>query len=171
MFAPISRPSGMVVQCHTFLFADLVGFTAFTEEHGDDSAADLAQGFAAAAARLAHDHGARLVKCLGDAVMLRADDAGEAVQLGLRMHTELRRISPIHAGAHTGRAVERGGDWFGAAVNLAARVACAAADGELLVTESTVAHGAPLDGIELECRGARSFKNVTGATPLYAARR
>jgi adenylate cyclase len=160
----------MVVRCHTFLFADLVGFTAFTEEHGDDAAADLAETFASAARRLARDHGARLVKCLGDAVMLRADDAGEAVRLGLRMHGELDGVAPIHAGAHTGRAVERGGDWYGAAVNLAARVACAAADGELLVTESTVAYAAPLDGVELHHRGQRAFKNVTGATALYAVR-
>jgi class 3 adenylate cyclase len=160
----------MVVRCHTFLFADLVGFTAFTEEHGDDAAADLAETFATAAVRLALEHGVRLVKCLGDAVMLRADDAGEAVQLGVRMHSELDGLAPIHAGAHTGRAVERGGDWYGAAVNLAARVACVAAEGELLVTESTVASAGPLTGIELEHRGERAFKNVGGATPLYVAR-
>jgi adenylate cyclase len=159
----------MVVQCHTFLFADLAGFTSFTEEHGDDAAADLAEGFAASAARLARDHGARLVKCLGDAVMLRVDDASEAVQLGLRMHGEPNGL-PLYAGAHTGRAVERGGDWYGAAVNLAARVSCAAAEGELLVTESTVLHAGPMREIELEHRGARAFKNVAGPTALYAAR-
>ena len=170
MFAPISRLQGMVVQCHTFLFADLVGFTAFTEAHGDDAAADLAEQFAATAARLAGDHGARLVKCLGDAVMLRADDAGEAIRLGLRMHSELEGVTPIHAGAHTGRAVERGRDWYGAAVNLAARVSCAAAEGELLVTESTVAHAGRLEGAELEPRGGRAFKNVSGATAVFAVR-
>jgi adenylate cyclase len=167
MFGRLSRPWGMVVQCHTFLFADLVGFTAFTEEHGDDAAADLAEGFAAGAARLARDHGARLVKCLGDAVMLRADDASEAVRLGLRLHEEPTGL-PLYAGAHTGRAVERAGDWYGAAVNLAARVSCAADAGELLVTEATVAHGGRLDGIELHRRGERTFKNVAGATALFA---
>ena len=154
----------------TVLFADLVGFTAFTEEHGDDAAADLAESFAATATRLAGDHGARVVKCLGDAVMLRADEAAEAVRLGLRMHDEVDGVLALHAGAHTGRAVERGRDWFGAAVNLAARVSCAAAEGELLVTESTVAHGGQLDGVELEHRGRRLFKNVAGATALFAVR-
>jgi adenylate cyclase len=160
----------MVVRHHTFLFADLVGFTAFTEQHGDDAAADLAESLASAAARLARDHGARLVKCLGDAVMLRADDAGEAVQLGLHIGAELAGLTPIHAGAHTGGAVERGGDWYGSAVNLAARVACSAAEGELLVTEATVATAGPMRGVELEHRGERAFKNVAGPTALYAVR-
>jgi class 3 adenylate cyclase len=159
----------MVVQCHTFLFADLVGFTAFTEEHGDDAAADLAEGLATAAADLAADHGARLVKCLGDAVMLCVDDAAEAVRLGLRLNRRPSTL-PIHAGVHTGCAVRRGGDWYGSAVNLAARLADSAATGELLVSEATAAYAGEIDGIDLEHRGARAFKNLAGPTAVYAAR-
>lgn len=159
----------MVVQFHTFLFADLVGFTAFTEEHGDDAAADLAESLASAAADLAADHGARLVKCLGDAVMLRADDAAEAVRLGLRLSREPAGL-PIHAGAHTGCAVRRGRDWYGSAVNLAARLADAAATGELLLSGATAAHAGTIEGIDLEHRGPRTFKNVAGPTAVYAAR-
>jgi adenylate cyclase len=159
--------------CHTFLFADLVGFTTFTDLHGDEAAADLAVLFSTAAGALAREHGLTVVKCLGDGVMLRADDAGRAVRLGLHLHEDLAAragMLPVHAGAHTGCAVERGGDWFGAAVNLAARVADAARAGELLVTESTVRAAGHLRGVRLESLGPRLFRNVTSATEIYSAR-
>ena len=158
---------------HTFLFADLVGFTAFTERHGDEAAADVAIRFTKASARLADQHGVRLVKSMGDGVMLRGDDAGRLVRLGLVMQAELAGVDglpPIHAGAHTGHAVERGGDWFGATVNLAARVSDSARGGELLLTEATVAAAGHLRDVELESLGPQLFRNVGQATGIYSAR-
>jgi adenylate cyclase len=159
---------------HTFLFADLVGFTALTELHGDDVAADVAVRFGSEATRLAAEHGATTVKHLGDAVMIRADHAAEALLLGTRIHDELgvaAGLPPAHAGAHTGRAVERRGDWFGAAVNLAARVTGAARGGELLVTEATLAAAGAVPGVEVDALGPQAFKNVSGQTPVYSVRR
>ena len=163
----------MAQTLHTFLFADLVGFTALAELHGDDVAADVAVRFGSEVARLAADHGAIPVKSLGDAVMLRAPEASEAMLLGTRLHDELGAtagLPPAHAGAHTGHAVERGGDWFGAAVNLAARVTCAARGGELLVTEATLAAAGSVPGVEVDALGPHSFKNVAGQTPVYSVR-
>lgn len=163
----------MAPRMHTFLFADLAGFTALTEHQGDDAAADLAVRFCQAASRLAREHGAQVVKRLGDAVLLRGDDAAETVRLGLRLSRELTPADaflPVHAGAHTGPATERDGDWFGAAVNLAARVADSARGGQLLVTGATVAAAGDLPHVDLESLGPQLFKNVAGATPVYSAR-
>ncbi|MDQ3936104.1 MAG: guanylyl cyclase, partial [Actinomycetota bacterium] len=74
---------------HTFLFADLVGFTTFTELNGDEAAADAAVRFTAAVGELARSAGATVVKCMGDGVMLRGGDAAATVRLGLEMHDEL----------------------------------------------------------------------------------
>jgi adenylate cyclase len=157
---------------HTFLFADLTGFTALAELQGDDAAADVAVHFGREAARLAAEHGARVVKSLGDAVMIHAHDAAQALLLGTRLHSDLPTgLPPVHAGAHTGRAVERDGDWFGAAVNLAARVSDVARGGELLVTEAMVAAAGELGDVELDCLGPQTFKNVSGQTAVYSARR
>ena len=158
---------------HTFLFADLVGYTALTECHGDEAAAEVAVRFGAQAARLAAEHDAQVLKAVGDAVLIRADRATDAVRLALRLDAELSgapSLPPIHAGAHTGYAIERDGDWYGAAVNLAARVAGAASAGELLVTEATVAAAGEMGDVQLDCLGPRTFKNVAGATPVYSAR-
>src|SRR2546423_134169 len=101
---------------HTFVFADIVGFTTCTAEHGDDAAADLATGFFDEVARLAAAHDAEAVKAIGDAAMVRASTASGAVGLALAVLDELsdrRSIPAVRIGMHTGPAVERAGDWFG----------------------------------------------------------
>ena len=107
---------------HTFLFADLAGFTALTEAHGDEEAADLAAKFFAGVRELLPEYGAEEVKTIGDAVMVRCDRADEAVGLGIRIVEEIGEKSgfPIdRVGMNTGHATKRSGDWFGAAVNIA----------------------------------------------------
>jgi adenylate cyclase len=70
---------------------------------------------------------------------------------------------------HTGPAVERGGDWFGATVNLAARVSAAASGGEALLTAAPRDAAGQLVGVELRERGRWTFRNVTEPVPVYAA--
>ena len=164
---------GAQAATHTFLFADLVGFTTLTERHGDEAAADIALGFARAVEALAQEHGAQLVKLVGDCVMLRADRPQDAVRLGLALVRELPRrhhLPPVRAGAHTGNAVARGTDWFGATVNLAARITGLARGGELLVTEATAhaVHGE--DGVQLVDLGLQHFRNVGAPVHILSAR-
>jgi adenylate cyclase len=68
----------------TFLFADIAGFTALTEAHGDEQAVALVDAFCAAVDVDLPPGGTR-VKSIGDAVMLRVPDPGDAILLGLRM--------------------------------------------------------------------------------------
>jgi adenylate cyclase len=96
---------------HTFVFADLAGSTALTEAHGDEQAADLVAEFSEAVRQPMADHRAEQVKTIGDAVMMRAQDAADAVRLALRVVNDIgaRHGFPIiRAGMHTGPAVERG---------------------------------------------------------------
>ena len=157
---------------HSFFFADLAGFTALTEAMGDSDAVDLAHDFYAAIEELVADHAAETVKAIGDAVMVRADDAKDAIELALGAVHDVggRHFFPaVRAGIHTGPAVERGGDWFGATVNLAARVSGEASGGEVLLTAATYDAAANIDGIELRERGRRELKNVAEPLVLYAA--
>ncbi len=124
----------------TFIFADIAGFTALTEVHGDEDAAELAGQFSQCVALLLPEFGGEQIKTIGDALMLRVPDAANAVLLGLAIvHDAMRdHLSPtVRVGMHTGPAVERDGDWFGSAVNTAARVSALASGGEVLVTEAT----------------------------------
>jgi adenylate cyclase len=159
-------------QEHTFLFADLAGFTALTEAHGDEQAADLAGEFVDAIRILLPEHGAEVVKCIGDAVMIRFDDAKQAIQLGVRIVNELgahHGFPSVRVGMSTGPAVERRGDWFGGTINVAARVSGAATGGEVLLTDATREAAGSLEQIHLLPRGRRLLKNVAEPVPLYAA--
>jgi class 3 adenylate cyclase len=155
-------------ELHHFLFADISGYSRLSEIGGDEVAAELAIGFAAEAERIAREHGAEIVKRVGDAVMLRCDCAAELINLGLRLHDELGARIPIHVGIHTGCALARSGDWWGSTVNVAARVADAADAGQLLITEATRKAAGELGRARLRGLGLYRFKNISSPVRVYA---
>jgi class 3 adenylate cyclase len=157
-----------VTEDRTFAFVDLVGFTALTEAHGDDEAvATLARFRQLTGDALGPDDA--LVKTIGDEVMLAFAGPAEAVT-GLRRLFEATRsdesLPLARGGAHHGPAVRDGTDWFGATVNLAARVAAEAAAGHLVVT-SDVALAARDAGQVVSHIGLVSLRNVTEPVDLY----
>ena len=124
----------------TFVFADLVGYTALTQRRGDDAAARVAHDFWRAMSGLCRQYGARQVKALGDGAMIWAPDAARAVTLATSAVEQVGTrgdLLPVRVGVHTGSAVMRGGDWYGGAVNLAARLAAAAEPNQVLVSAAT----------------------------------
>jgi class 3 adenylate cyclase/YHS domain-containing protein len=156
----------------TFLFADIAGFTALTEAHGDEDAADLVSAFCEAVRAELPAAGGSHVKTIGDALMLHVPDPAGAVGLGLKITGGIMRGhgSPaVRVGLHHGPAVERDGDFFGAAVNLAARVSGVAAGGEVLLTGQTAAMAPDLDGVFYEPRGRHELRNVQEPVELFAA--
>jgi adenylate cyclase len=157
---------------YTFLFADLAGFTALTEAMGDADAADLAGQFLDAVRDLLPEHRAHPVKAIGDALMIRAEEASEAIRLGLRIVNEVGGhpfFPTVRVGMHTGPAVERDGDWFGATVNVAARVSGIAGGGEVILTEETRQAAGDLAGLGFHERGRQELRNVEEPVLLYAA--
>ncbi len=155
----------------TFVFADIAGFTALTEAHGDEQAAALVADFREAVGSEL-PRGAAHVKTIGDALMLRVPDPGEAILLGLSI---TRGLMPGHGapavrvGLHHGPAIERDGDYFGSAVNLAARVSGVASGGEVLLTGQTAALAPDLEGVFYEPRGRQVLRNVREPVELFAA--
>ena len=156
----------------TFLFADIAGFTALTEAHGDEQAATLVAEFCATVRAELPQCGGTHVKSIGDAVMLRIPEPGDAVLLGLRIAHELMRghgAPAVRVGLHHGSYVERDGDFFGAAVNLAARVSGQAVGGEVLLTGHTAALAPDVDGVLYQPRGRQPLRNVREPVELFAA--
>jgi class 3 adenylate cyclase/YHS domain-containing protein len=156
----------------TFLFADIAGFTALTEAHGDEEAAALVADFCDRVQSELGDFGATQVKTIGDALMLRIPDPEQAVLLGLHVAHDVLAESgapAIRVGLNHGPAVERDGDYFGAAVNLAARVSAAATGGEVLLTAHTAALAPAVPGVLYESRGRQTLRNVRDPVELVAA--
>jgi adenylate cyclase len=156
----------------TFVFADIAGFTALTEAHGDEEAAALVKQFCRAVAAELPAVGGSQVKTIGDAIMLSIPEPADAVALGLRITHELMRghgAPAVRVGLHHGSAIEQDGDYFGATVNLAARVSAEASAGEVLLTGTTAALAPRLDGVFYEPRGRRELRNVREPVELFAA--
>jgi adenylate cyclase len=168
-----SRPVGMDAEAeHTFLFADIVGFTAFTERVGDEAAADVAVAFKSAAAHVADELGCEVVKDLGDAVMIHGPNAARVLMLALRLARELADegwCPPLRLGLHSGLAVQRDRDWYGTTVNVAARLAESAGAGEILMSVETRDRLESRTGLTIAERGRRSFKNVAAPLSVFAA--
>jgi class 3 adenylate cyclase len=157
---------------HTFLFADLVGFTALTDAEGDDRAADVALGLYERVRGLLTSYQAEELKTLGDGVALRCDEAGNGIALAVRIVEELESIPgfpPVRVGVHTGPAVRRQGEWYGRTVNVAARLCSAAGGGEALVSEQACGAAGRLPKIEFGERRLHWLRNVTEPIAAHGA--
>lgn len=119
------------------MFADLTGFTALTDAHGDDVAAAVACRLKAMCLENLHGS-ARLVKTIGDAVLVVAPDPAQLLETALAMWRAAEREQGylvLRGGLSWGACVLRDGDVFGGTVNLASRVAGHALPGQLLCTQ------------------------------------
>jgi adenylate cyclase len=158
----------------TFAFADIAGFTALTEAHGDEAAFELVAEFSRAVRAELPRVGGLHVKTIGDALMLRIPEPRDAILVGLDIASDVlveHGAPAVRVGLHHGPAVESEGDYFGATVNLAARVSALASGGEVLVTGSTAALVPDLDGVLYESRGRQALKNVAEPVEVFSALR
>jgi adenylate cyclase len=156
----------------TFAFVDLAGFTAMTEAHGDAEAVAIVRAFRERALQVLRPDD-ELVKTIGDAVMLRFPSP-EAAIVALRelLQRELVVGDAVllpRAGAHHGSAVAVDGDYYGAAVNLAARVAGEAGGGQLLVTTQTAMAARDL-GAVITHLGSVQLRNVGESIDVWDVR-
>ncbi|MEM9036083.1 MAG: adenylate/guanylate cyclase domain-containing protein [Actinomycetota bacterium] len=150
-------------------FVDLVGFTALSGSMPAPELAGFLRDFEARAQALAGDAGARIVKFIGDEVMFVATDAAAACRAGMALMsvTEDESIVP-RGGLAFGEVLPRAGDYYGAVVNLAARIVDEAVPGEVLVTEA-LADAAP--ECDFEPAGRRVVKGFDDPVAVQTLRR
>jgi adenylate cyclase len=154
------------------MFADLAGYTALTDVHGDQEAIALLDDYLSALRALVAEHGGSEVKSIGDALLVRAPDAEQALLLGLRATTEIgaRHGSPsVRVGMHHGEAIEREGDYFGQTVNIAARVSALASAGEVLVTGAARDAAGEVEGVRFHQRGLQRLRGISEPVSIYLA--
>jgi adenylate cyclase len=152
----------------TFAFVDLAGFTALTEAHGDAVAvATLARFRALVDAALGPED--VVVKTIGDAVMLACATPLDAARALVRLFGAVEAddgLPLLRGGVHSGPALEEDGDYFGAAVNLAARVGAFARGGQLLST-APVAFAATEIGAVVTHVGPIALRSIAKPIDLY----
>jgi adenylate cyclase len=156
------------------VFTDIVDFTRYNAERGDDAAVELLEQ-QIALVRDALPPCARVVKELGDGLMLWVPDAFAALETCLSVQgrvTERQQGDDptfVRIGGHWGSPRRRGDDFVGNVVNLAARIVDLAGAGEVLVSEALL--GAAGDLSELDARthelGPVFVKGVPDPVALY----
>lgn len=159
------------------VFTDIVGFTQLTDERGDDVALALLER-QEQMVRAALPNCSRVVKELGDGLLLWFDSPREAIDTCLRLQAAFDRSEDdevplwVRIGMHWGRPAPRGEDLVGHDVNVAARIVDVAAPGELLCSHATVlAAAATLEGIDFVELGPVVMKGIPEPIELYRAER
>jgi adenylate cyclase len=149
-------------------FADLAGYTRLTEEEGEEEAVSAVERFIEAVEVTLPDD-ARVVKTIGDEVMIVGSDASALVDWGVGFQSMVADRRPLpRIGLHYGLTLYRDGDYYGREVNQASRVAARAARGEVVVTRDVVDLAGP--HLEFERIGEVRLKGFTDATELFVAR-
>jgi adenylate cyclase len=148
-------------------FADLAGYTKMTEEQGDEEAVGAVERFIEAVEQTLPDD-ARIIKTIGDEVMVVSPDAASLTDWAVGFQ-ELHGQRPLpRIGLHFGETIYRDGDYYGRAVNQAARVAARAAGGEVLVTRPVVETAG--EHLEFELIGQVRLKGFAEPTEIFLAR-
>ena len=116
-------------------FADLAGYTRFTEEEGEEEALSSIERFVERVTNTLPED-ARVVKTTGDEVMVVGQDIAALVDWAVGFSSMFEERPEPRIGIHWGTALYRDGDYYGHEINLASRVVARARGGEVLATDS-----------------------------------
>ena len=122
----------------TFLICDVRGYTRYTQEYGDEAAAELASTFAELVRSVVRSYEGRLIELRGDEALVTFESARQALRAALAIQQrvdddELPR--GVGIGLDAGEAVPVGTGYRGGALNMAARLCSLAEPGQVLATE------------------------------------
>ncbi len=123
------------------LFADISGSTRLYETLGDQTALGKIEQCLTLLGGIARRHGGETIKTIGDEILCAFPNAANAVEAAMAMQEEMERVTGgmrIRIGLHSGEVIREGGDVFGDAVNVAARMAGLAAAEQIITTRDTV---------------------------------
>jgi adenylate cyclase len=154
-------------------FADLVGFTALSQQVDAHELAAIVDRFESTAYDIVSALGGRVVKMIGDEVMFSVDGAGVGVEISLSLaeaYHDDEALSDVRVGLACGPALEREGDLFGPTVNLASRIVSIAYAGSVVVSGDVHDLLADHPGLRWKSLRTRYLKDI-GRVQLYAVRR
>jgi class 3 adenylate cyclase/ABC-type oligopeptide transport system substrate-binding subunit/streptogramin lyase len=137
-------------QLRTFLIADVRGYTRYTQQHGDEAAAELASAFAELVGEAVASHDGRVIELRGDEALVVFGSARQALQAALAVQAAVaaRELARgVGIGIDAGEAVPVGRGYRGGALNMAARLCSLAGPGEVLASEAVVHLARALPGV------------------------
>ena len=159
----------------TILFTDIQGFSRLTSSVGDQESLDVLRRHNQIVRTQIQDHGGFEVKYQGDGFMVAFTTARRAVlcaidiQRKINEHNREHPVRPLalRMGLNAGDVLRDEQDFFGAAVNLAARIAEKAKGGQILMSELVKGLAGPYPGFRYVSRGTHRLKGFPGRYKLF----
>jgi YVTN family beta-propeller protein len=163
---------------HVFLIADVRGYTAFTQERGDEGGALLAARFAQVVRALVEDHRGRVIELRGDEALVVFGSPRSAIRAAVALQQRFVDESiadpslplTVGIGLDAGEAVPVEGGFRGAALNVAGRLCSLARAGEVLASREIVHLARRLDGVRFTERGQAQLKGIQQPVHIVAVR-
>jgi adenylate cyclase len=154
------QDTGRVPSPVAIVFTDLEGFTTYTAREGDEAALALLAQHHRTIGPVVRSRGGRVVKRLGDGLMLSFPSAEAALLAALELVEDPPGPLRLRAGVHCGEAVVTSDDMIGHDVNIAARVAESARGGQVLATANVRDAAGELRKVEFSRARRKTFKGV-----------
>ncbi len=154
-------------------FADLVGFTALSQQIDAHELAGVVDRFETIAYDTVNRLGGRVVKMIGDEVMFAVPDEASAVEIALSLSETYRdddELSDVRVGLAAGPVLQREADLYGPVVNRASRIVNIAFPGSVVASGEIVESLADAEGVTWKSIGSRNLKDI-GKVPLFLVRR
>jgi class 3 adenylate cyclase len=165
-------PGGLPDRTVTIMFADIADSTPLTERVGDTAFRSVARAFETSVRAIVRNAGGACVegRLLGDGLMAVFPSARQAIECSLDTSAAAAGVGlSLHLGLHAGDVIrEEGGNVFGGAVNIAARIAALARPGEVLASETVRTLARTSASVVFDDRGPQALKGVGDAHRLYA---
>lgn len=153
-------------------FADIVAFSALSNEIGEERVGDLVEVFESRCHDVVSTHRGRVIKSLGDSVLFVTEDAVHALDIAegiIQVIGRDPRMPDVRVGLSSGGVVMRMGDVFGPSVNLAARLTGVARRNRVIVDEAT-ASLLPADAFDTRKLPARPLRGFGLVEPIAVRR-
>lgn len=164
-------------QTRGFLFADLRGYSEFTDRHGDAAARELIAAYRSIVRTAIAEHRGAEIRTEGDSFYIVFDSVADAVLCGLDILAACAGAStsqrPIRVGigVHAGETVDTDEGIVSGAVNIAARICSAAGPGEMLVSDTVRALTRSSFDVAFVARGRRRLKGIAEPIVVYRVTR
>jgi len=152
-----------------FMIADLSGYTALTEAHGDVSAAKVVSRYVEIVENSLQP-GAYLAERVGDEVLVISPRVDGVLRTAIKLRDEVEQepyFPTLHAGIHAGGMLEENGRFFGTALNLTSRLAAHAKGEQILCTREVVTLATHIRDIDFRALGVVQFKNISKPIAIF----
>lgn len=164
---PQLRDSSSTEGTMTLVFTDIVGSTPLAEAMGDVAWAESVARHEDVIRTATAAEGGTVVKFLGDGSMLAFESARGAVRSAIRIQQNTEEAPfEVRIGIHTGEVMRTGNDLLGLTVNKAARVASAAAEGQVMISSTTCDLVGSMEGFVAGEPMAVTLKGISGTHQL-----